>query len=367
MKKITCELEFHKSRHLNQVYAGFEKLHKQGLIDLSVRKVNMVEGEDMISRVLVNGKHKVIYDTLDGLNWIKKEDENLNLNQFKNLTSEVDFYFKRSYKSSLKNFVAPSCSYLPLGFNYNVVPDRKLIKDSIPYTLGRLTEPKKVYRDILNYRVEHLCASDYEYSPILNKEDKILFLCRLWEFEMYNDAPIFQAQIEEINASRIASIKACKEAFGDRFIGGVYDNSTSHKYAPDLIVSNEYTHKLKFLELVRKSNICIGTTGLHNSIGWKMGEYVAASRAIISEPLQYELPGNFEEGTNYLKFENTDELVNKIEHLLTDRKKLQEMMISNYEYYKAYLKPDKMILNSLQQVLSLEDNTNKSHSVNNVF
>jgi len=367
MKKILCELEYHKCRHLNQIYAGFERLNRQNIIDLKVKKVEMVEGEDMLCRVLVNNAHKVIYDGLDGLNWIKKEDSELNRKQFASLTSEVDFYFKRSYTSSLENLVAPSCTYLPLGFNYNVTPDRKLIRDKLWYTLGRFLKPKNLYRDIRNYKVEHLSASDYEYKPTLNQTDKILFLCRLWEYEIYNTAPIFQSQIEAINQSRITSIRACKEAFGDRFIGGVYDNPTSQKYAPDLIVSRESTHKLNFLNSIKSSNICIGTTGLHNSIGWKMGEYIAASRAIISEPLHYDLPGKFDEGTNYLKFENTDELINNIDLLLADKKKLKDMMISNYEYYNTYLKPDKMVLNSLNKVLSVEEVTSENKVVINKF
>jgi len=353
--KILCELEYHKSRHLNQVYSGFEKLHRRNVINLKVKKVDMVEGEDMIARVLINNQHRVIYDTLDGLNWIKVEDENLNLNQFSKLTEDVDYYFKRSYKSSLQKHVHPGCSYLPLGLNYNVIPDRKLVRNSISYTLGRLADPKQVYRDIINYKVEHITASDYEYKPLLNQHDKILFFTRLWEFEKYDDSPIFQAQIEEINHSRITSIRACKEAFGDRFIGGVYDDPTSHKYAPDLIVPSEYTNKLNFLDEVKKSNICISTTGLHQSIGWKMGEYVAASRAIISEPLHFELPGDFKDGENFLSFNDNDELVSQIDNLLSDRSKIKNMMDSNHNYYRQYVKPDSMILKSLQKILSIDN------------
>jgi len=366
MTKIICELEYHKSRHLNQIYAGFEKLRRQNVIDLKVKNVDMIEGEDMIARVTVNGKYTVIYDALDGLNWIKKEDEELNLNQFKKLTSEVDFYFKRSYKSSLQDIVSPNCTYLPLGFNYNVVPDHKLIRDSFAYILGRLKEPKKVYRDIINYKVEHITASDYEHKPRLNKKDRILFLCRLWEFEKYDDSPIFQSQIEAINESRIASIRACKAAFGDKFIGGVYDDPTSQKYAPDLIVSREYTNKLNYLDLVKSSNICICTTGLHGSIGWKMGEYVAASRAIISEPLEYELPGDFKEDVNYLKFDNTDDLIDKIRFLLNNKDKLNDMMACNHKYYNSNLRPDKLILNTLYKVLYLKNNIDNDYSVNSI-
>ena len=49
-----------------------------------------------ILKVRINDKYDVIYDTLDGLNWIKASIEN-NLDYFKN-NIKADFYFKRSFK-----------------------------------------------------------------------------------------------------------------------------------------------------------------------------------------------------------------------------------------------------------------------------
>lgn len=51
---------------------------------------------------------------------------------------------------------------------------------------------------------------------------------------------------------------------------------------------------------MRRSDICIGSTGLWDSIGWKTGEYVAAARAVVNERFVYEVPGGFREGVNYL-------------------------------------------------------------------
>lgn len=49
--------------------------------------------------------------------------------------------------------------------------------------------------------------------------------------------------------------------------------------------------------MVKESDICITTTGLHRSIGWKFAEYIAASKAIVTEKLNYspgtELKANF--------------------------------------------------------------------------
>jgi hypothetical protein len=94
---------------------------------------------------------------------------------------------------------------------------------------------------------------------------------------------------------------------------------------------------------------------LHGSIGWKFGEYVAASRAIISEPLRYLLPGNFQKNTNYLEFNNPDSLIEQITILLSDQKKTLSIMEANFNYYNNYVKAENLILNTLFQVVSCEN------------
>ena len=91
---------------------------------------------------------------------------------------------------------------------------------------------------------------------------------------------------------------------------------------------------------------------MHNSIGWKTAEYVAASKAIVSEPLHFELPGNFEENKNYLSFTNVDELIVKIDSLLADEPMMQAMMNNNHLYYNHFLKPDVLVLNTLNKVVA---------------
>jgi hypothetical protein len=48
--------------------------------------------------------------------------------------------------------------------------------------------------------------------------------------------------------------------------------------------------------------------GLYESNGWKLGEYVAGSKAIVSEHLHYDAPGNFSPEQNYLEFNSADEM-----------------------------------------------------------
>lgn len=60
------------------------------------------------------------------------------------------------------------------------------------------------------------------------------------------------------------------------------------------------------------SDICIGSMGLDESIGWKTAEYVAAGKAIIHEKMSYQIPYGFNKDTNYLEFSSADECIEKL-------------------------------------------------------
>jgi hypothetical protein len=78
-------------------------------------------------------------------------------------------------------------------------------------------------------------------------------------------------------------------------------------------------------------------------VGGRLGEFVAASKAIVTDPLGCELPGDFAAGTNYLTYESVDECVERVRELAYDRAALVAMQEANYRYYRAYLRPDMLV------------------------
>lgn len=338
MKKIKCQIEYFESPHLNQIYTGFEILDKQGIINLSYKKSS---GNNLkpILHVTINDRYKVIYDTLDGFCW-NEGSISENLNFFSRI--KTDFYFKRSFTEDLRD-INPNIKIFPLGLNYHLDHHilfndniKNIIKNS--YFFKKLKPIKKKYT-----------ASFFEEAPFKNKENKIIFFTRLWNPEMEKNSKK-KEDIISINNFRIDVIRKCKQQFKHSFIGGIEDSQLSRNLAKDLIVNKDKSSKTNYLENVKNSNICISTRGLHDSIGWKFAEYVAKSKAIISEPLKYSLPGDFKVDQNYLEFNNTDELVQKIEMLLNNTKMMKDMMVANFNYYNEYVKPDKLVLNTILKI-----------------
>jgi len=338
-----CELNYFPSPHLSQIYDGFEKLRKIGIINISLKPVSGNQIKPLLN-VVVDKKYNVIYDTLDGLNWINGSIED-NLNHFKK-NIKADFYFKRSYSKQILDYAPLNCKTYPLGLNFGFKPEGKY-----PSSL------QQIFKDLVKdnfivskyYKKTSFYSRDFEYYPIPAKENKVLFLARLWN---PNDVSLehLKTERELINKNRIDCIKICQKEFGNIFVGGLQNDNYSILNSKDLILPSSMTKREFFLNTIKEYNICIATTGLHNSIGWKFGEYVAASRAIISEPLKYELPGDFKNNKNYLNYTNEYELLEKIHKLLKNKDILFEMMISNFHYYNNYLRPDKLILNTLLKI-----------------
>ncbi len=154
-----------------------------------------------------------------------------------------------------------------------------------------------------------------------------------------------------MNDARVKIIQQAKEKYGTDFTGGLYDTQYAREFAPaDIILDNKQATKKGYLKKMQSYDICIGSEGLHGSIGWKTAEYVCSSKAIVLERPKYLVPG-FEEGKHYLGFSNVDECMQQLEYLCKNTDKIVEMQKNNQEYYNNYLRPDAQILRTLEIAL----------------
>ncbi|MBV1906550.1 MAG: hypothetical protein KUG75_10760, partial [Pseudomonadales bacterium] len=98
--------------------------------------------------------------------------------------------------------------------------------------------------------------------------------------------------------------------------------------------------------------ICVATTGLHQSIGWKFAEYIAFSKAILSETLNFEVPGKLSEGMNFLEFTSAEACVENASILMSDHELRKKLMLNNAIYYHKNMRPDNLILRTILTALN---------------
>lgn len=342
-----CELNYFESPHLSQLYSGFEILKKRGIVEISVKAVSN-DSKKPVLQVRLNDQYTLIYDTLDGLNWIDG-DRRENLNYFKN-NIRADFYFKRSFNQQIIDYAPDNCRVFPLGLNYPISP-RHLYRRNVKESFKNVLRNNYFISKYLKINRANIHSENFEFYPAANKMNNILFLARLWDpADVQQDH--LKSEREAINNYRVSCMKSCLKEFKQHFTGGLQMDAFSLKYCRELVMPFSLTKRDVYLDTVKQSNICIATTGLHDSIGFKMGEYVAASRAIVSEPLLYALPGRFENRRNYFSFLNEEELLSNIYFLFKNKDALMETMQNNYRYYHHYVRPDILVLNTLLTVSS---------------
>lgn len=359
---LECHLLYHSdSEHLQQLYTGLLLLRESGFIRLSQQyrqfPVDYANNAPHLKSaghahldVLLDGRLKLHFDTHDAQEIATSELE------------RCDFYFKRSYAADVVAALPPDRRkrVFPLGLNYRVLPDeldffavrRGVRLNGI--SRASLSAIKRAC-DIGDFlgplpRLAHMQSST---NP--EAEPQVLFLVAA--YDPYDD-PQREARKTrdriQINENRARIIRLMREALGSRFTGGFADSRFSRQHYADLIVPREMTHQPSYLERLRKTPICIATTGLHGSIGWKLAEYVAFAKAPVSEPLNYQVPGAFEREKNFLEFTSPEECLTATVRLIEDRGLRQELMRNNAAYYLSHLRPDSLVRNALLTALEHE-------------
>ncbi len=337
--KLTIPSDIH---HVCQIVTGFLILKEQGMpVQLENRIRDRSYPLHGLPVVMADYRGKrIFYDLWDGYQNPEGIREGL---------AHCDFCFKRSFSPEKNRELFPEFreKLFPLGFNYHVThPDNPA------------NEPwwKHVGKQLQGRAPDRYFRPEV-FEGTAERRDgpaRILFLTRLWEEEPQLSQED-NAERRAINESRIHIIRTLRERYGDRFFGGLNDLPLARSLAPELIVPKQYTERMHYLNLLHSCDICIGTMGLYESIGWKTGEYVAAAKAIVNETFRYQVPGNFLPGQNYLPFETAQECIDAVDCLVSDPDLLFSMKQANENYYRCYLKPEVLVRNTLEVVDSQLD------------
>lgn len=146
---------------------------------------------------------------------------------------------------------------------------------------------------------------------ISTSESGYLFHCStLWQSDEWN------RNDETVNLARASFIRAARDVQGISFEGGLVSHrrDKSAKKFEDCF-SKPYPSS-KYLYNTRRSIFVFNTPAYWNCHGWKLGEYMALGKAILSTPLKNELPAPLEHGTHIHFVENSEESIIDSVHFL---------------------------------------------------
>jgi hypothetical protein len=146
--------------------------------------------------------------------------------------------------------------------------------------------------------------------------------------------------IEQTNPWRRLFMEVCKSS-PCLFEGGFFVSDSGHPQDGDyshLLVERKYP-LMDYFERMKRSVIAFNTPAVHNCHGWKLSEYLAMGKAILSTPISNVLPKPLEHGRNVHIVSNEAEMREGVMKLLTDRSYRQRLSEGAREYYRAYATP----------------------------
>lgn len=197
--------------------------------------------------------------------------------------------------------------------------------------------PIKAY--LLDYYLQYKrpAIKDY-FNNIPSKEHNpyVFMIGTLWTH---------QNCIDGTNLHRKTFVETC-QSLGLDFEGGFF-SSTNHPQYEEfkrLVFTERYSMK-DYIDKTKKSSFVFNTPAVHDCHGWKLGEYLAMGKAIISTPLSNNLPKALVHGENIHFISNKKELEESVSLLASNHCYRKKLEIGSKQYYLDYGSPKKVIEN----------------------
>jgi hypothetical protein len=219
---------------------------------------------------------------------------------------------------------------LPIGPTFGVA-------DSRSAALGAVVRNAGTTSNRLNQR-----ATLQAYRPTPGKRDYVFFLAWPW------------SKHSEVNVDRAALIESARELEGIHFEGGFVPIGRLTRKRPaagleDLTAARQYRHGA-YLRHMRKSAFAVNTPAVHDCLGWKLGEFLALGKAVISLPLTRVMPGTFEHGEQVHFIENTAQAPAAMRTLLDDDGYRRHLEHGARTYWETYLEPSALVRRIMARV-----------------
>lgn len=264
-----------------------------------------------------------------------------------------DIYAKTNYKSTEdKGEHKEKLLLLPPSFGFRIWNPLETIIRGVWNTylayktkqFGTITHLKVTFRNYIWLILRREYLAQY-LAPLQNDiSDNYAFLiASLWNY---------QECIQHTNKLRyqFANMMAVNDSI--RFEGGFLIHCLSAE-VPDgweWLCTKKRVKPSEYIAKTKKSFCVFNTPAVRDCHGWKLPEFLAMGKAIITTPLSNDLPVELVENQDLLIVNNEKDLQKAIESLLYDKALRQKLEQSARQYWDKIANPKSVILSILQNI-----------------
>ncbi len=195
---------------------------------------------------------------------------------------------------------------------------------------GRVSGPRRHFSGYVaqwRYRLP-----EEAYVPGESAQDYVFFASRLW------------AKEPETNQQRANFVRACRSIQGLTTEGGFVPRRTRDVPGfDDVTVGRTYSLR-EYLDRVQRSCVAFNTPAVAGCHGWKLAEFLALGKAIISTPISRALPATLEHRVHvHLVDGSVRSIVDALKEIRSDEAYRRHLEYNARSYYREYLSPEKVI------------------------
>lgn len=145
----------------------------------------------------------------------------------------------------------------------------------------------------------------------------------------------------DVNPPRARFIEACHRSPGLDFEGGFAPRRRDNPAEFDGLYAPKRYPLVEYMQLIRRSALAFSNPAVHGCVGWKLGEFLALGKAIVTVPIDNVLPEPLEHGVNvHIVDGSAEELDAAIQRIRADHVYREQLETNARAYYDRWLRPE---------------------------
>lgn len=190
------------------------------------------------------------------------------------------------------------------------------------------------FREFLTgYNWTRIREPESTYEPMSSDPNFVFHVSRYYRNQNHG---------EYANAARSIFMRAAKEDPEIEFRGGLVGVSPGDAEFSDVSSDRSYTSR-EYLQLTCRSALVFNTPAAWGCHGWKLGEYLALGKAIVSTPFYNEVPPGIKHAENVHIVEDLSKMAVEVQRILADGAYRKHLERNARRHYDEYLAPSRVI------------------------
>jgi len=184
---------------------------------------------------------------------------------------------------------------------------------------------------IANYWRQYKRLKLKEYQPSKSSNDEVFFMNSIWREEKLT------------NSNRALFIEICKEFKGINFEGGFAARNNGDNLGYDDLVYSKKIPITTYLNKIKNSMVVFNTPAVLFCHGWKLGEFLALGKAIITTDHYNMLPSSLINNEHLIYANDAHVIKSAIQKVVDNPEFKRKLELQARTYFDEYLAPKSVI------------------------